>query len=67
MGVSLVDIDWQKYSDENTTYSKKNPNDATEKYYFEELQKRVQDQPDDLKTFQFFLEFCEKIRNMMIC
>ena len=50
----------------NTIYSKKNPNDATEKYYFEELQKRVQEQPEDLKTFQFFLEFCEKIRNMMI-
>jgi len=49
----------------NTIYSKKNPNDATEKYYFEELQKRVQYQPEDLKTFQFFLEFCEKIRNMM--
>ncbi|QLE59203.1 hypothetical protein [Nostoc sp. TCL26-01] len=50
----------------NTTYSKKNPNDAKEKYYFEELQKRVKDQSEDLKTFQFFLEFCEKIRNIMI-
>lgn len=50
----------------NTTYSKKNPKDAKEKYYFKELQKRVRDQPEDLKTFQFFLEFCEKIRTMMI-
>lgn len=49
-----------------TTYSKKNPNDAKENYYFEELQKRVREQPEDLKTFQFFLEFCEKIRKMMI-
>lgn len=50
----------------NTTYSKKYPHDAKERYYFEELQKRVQDKPQDLKTFQVFLEFCEKIKNSMI-
>lgn len=50
----------------STTYNKKNPKDAKEKYYFEELQKRVRDQPEDLKNFQFFLEFCERVRNSMI-
>jgi hypothetical protein len=54
------------FSSRNTTYSKKKPNDAKEKYYFEELQKRVRDQPEDLKTFQFFLEFCERVKNIMI-
>ncbi|QQE65315.1 hypothetical protein GFS31_20010 [Leptolyngbya sp. BL0902] len=50
----------------NTIYSKKNPKDAKEKYYFDELQKRVQDQPKDLLTFQLFLEFCEKVKNIMV-
>ncbi|MDY6781204.1 MAG: hypothetical protein SW833_01385 [Cyanobacteriota bacterium] len=54
------------FRSKNTTYSKKNPNDAKEKYYFEELQKRVRDKPGDLKTFQFFLEFCERVRNITI-
>ena len=54
------------FRSKNSTYSKKNPKDAKEKYYFEELQKRVRDQPEDLKTFQFFLEFCERIKNIMI-
>ena len=54
------------FRSKNTTYSKKSPSDAKERYYFEELQKRVRDKPDDLKTFQFFLEFCQKIRNSMM-
>ncbi|MDV2999864.1 MAG: hypothetical protein N5P05_001470 [Chroococcopsis gigantea SAG 12.99] len=49
----------------NTTYSKKNPKDARERYYFEELQKRVRDKPEDLKTFQGFLKFCERVRNII--
>lgn len=54
------------FRSKNTVYSKKSPNDAKEKYYFEELQKRVREESEDLKTFQFFLEFCEKIKNNMI-
>lgn len=50
----------------NTTYSKKNPKDAKERYYFEELQKRVREQSEDLKTFQLFLEFCEKVKKIML-
>jgi hypothetical protein len=53
------------FRSKNTTYSKKFPNDAQEKYYFEELQKRVRDKPQDLKSFQVFLEFCEKVRSSM--
>lgn len=54
------------FRSKNRTYTKTSPNDAKERYYFEELQKRVRDKPDDLKTFQFFLEFCQKIRNSMM-
>lgn len=50
----------------NTTYSKKNPKDAKERYYFEELQKRVQERPKDLQTFQLFLEFCERLKILML-
>jgi hypothetical protein len=54
------------FRSKNTTYSKRSPNDAKEKYYFTELQKRVQEEPEDLKTFQFFLEFCGRVRSNMI-
>jgi hypothetical protein len=47
------------------TYSKNSPNGAKEKYYFEELQKRVRDKSQDLKTFQVFLKFCEEVRSSM--
>lgn len=53
------------FRSKNTTYSKKSPNDAKKQYYFEELQKRVQDKSQDLKSFKVFLEFCEKVRNSM--
>lgn len=53
------------FRSKNTTYSKKCPNDAKEKFYFEELQRRVRDKSQDLKTFQVFLDFCEKVRNSM--
>ncbi len=54
------------FRSKNTTYSKKSPHDAKEKHYFDELRKRVREEPEDLKTFQFFLEFCNKVRNSMI-
>ncbi|TVQ65137.1 MAG: hypothetical protein EA366_00320 [Spirulina sp. DLM2.Bin59] len=54
------------FRSKNTNYSKKNPKDAQKLYYFEALQQRVEDQPQDLKSFQFFLEFCEKIKTKMM-
>ncbi|MDB9493048.1 hypothetical protein PN441_02460 [Spirulina major CS-329] len=54
------------FRSKKTTYSKKNPNDAKERYYFEELQKRVKNKPEDLKTFQVFLEFCERVKTIML-
>lgn len=51
------------FRSKKTTYSKKFPNDAQQKNYFEELKKRVEDMPSDLQTFQIFLEFCQKIRS----
>lgn len=53
------------FRSKNITYSKKNPGDAKREYYFEELRRRVQDHPEDLKTFQLFLAFCERIGNIM--
>lgn len=44
------------------SYTKKSPGDAREKYYLEQLQKRVQDNSTHLKTFQNFLDFCEMIK-----
>lgn len=46
----------------NISYTKKSPGDAREKYYLEQLQKRVQDNSTHLKTFQNFLDFCEMIK-----
>lgn len=50
----------------NTVYSKKSPKDAKERHYFEQLQKRVEDQPQDLATFRVFLELCQKIKRNMV-
>ena len=46
----------------NISYTKKSPGDAREKYYLEQLQKRVQDDSTHLKTFQNFLDFCDMIK-----
>jgi hypothetical protein len=54
------------FRSKNTAYTKKYPRDAAEKYYLEQLQKRVKENPEDLKTFQFFLNFCERVRNSLI-
>jgi hypothetical protein len=53
------------FKSKGITYTKKYPQDAQEKYYFQALQRRVRDMPEDLKTFQGFLEFCEKIKKNM--
>lgn len=55
------------FRSKNTTYSKKFPNDAQERYYFEELNRRVRDKPNDLRSFQYFLEFCEKVKKYHFC
>jgi hypothetical protein len=44
-------------------YSKKFPGDARQRYYLEQLQKRIQDNPTHLKTFQSFLRFCKRVKN----
>ncbi|MGK7930678.1 MAG: DUF4276 family protein [Microcystaceae cyanobacterium] len=46
----------------NRSYSKKNPSDARERYYLEALQKRIEDSPKHLQTFQNFLKFCAMIK-----
>jgi hypothetical protein len=44
-------------------YSKKAPQDTQERYYFEQLQKRVEEEPTHLATFQSFLTFCDRVRS----
>lgn len=44
------------------TYSKKFPGVTQEKYYLEQLIKRVTDEPEHLKTFKKFIDFCDRIR-----
>lgn len=43
------------------TYSKKRPGIVLEKYYLKELQKRILDNRQHLKTFQSFISFCQQI------
>jgi hypothetical protein len=46
----------------NISYTKKNPSDAKEKYYLEQLEKRIKENVGHLKTFQEFINFCYSIR-----
>ncbi len=43
-------------------YAKKNPRDAKEKYYLDELKNRITSEPEHLKTFQYFIDFCQMIK-----
>lgn len=49
----------------NTVYTKRSPSDAKERYYLEQLQRRIQDECTHLQTFQNFLNFCAMIRKEM--
>ncbi|MDJ0508496.1 MAG: hypothetical protein QNJ64_04455 [Crocosphaera sp.] len=46
----------------NLSYTKKHPGETQEKYYFEELLKRIEEQSNHLQTFKTFIEFCDKIK-----
>lgn len=50
----------------NRSYSKKNPSDGRERYYLEALQKRTEDNPTHLQTFQTFIKFCAMIQQKII-
>ncbi|NES05039.1 MAG: hypothetical protein F6K22_20740 [Okeania sp. SIO2F4] len=43
-------------------YSKKNPGKARNESYLDELKKRVVSEPEHLKTFQYFIDFCQMIK-----
>lgn len=51
-------------SERNISYSKKNPKGVTEKYFLDELIKRSQD-TKHISSFQYFIDFCEKIKNLL--
>lgn len=52
------------FNERNLTYSKKNPGDACEPHYLEELQKRVQDCPDHLNSLQTFFQLCTNVYDL---
>jgi hypothetical protein len=45
----------------NISYTKRNPRDTQKRDYLQELINRIQDEPQHLKTFQEFLQFCDQI------
>lgn len=47
----------------NLSYTKKHPGETQEKYHFEELLKRINNQSNHLQTFQTFIEFCNRVKN----
>lgn len=49
----------------NTSYTKKRPKDAVKESYLQQLQTRVNNNPQHLKTFQNFLNFCEMIQKQI--
>lgn len=49
----------------NIRYKKSRPEVVLEKSYFEELQKRVAETPNHLKSLQSFFRFCEMIRSKL--
>ncbi|MDY7002829.1 MAG: hypothetical protein SWX82_02320 [Cyanobacteriota bacterium] len=49
----------------NSSYSKKLPRDAQNKSYLDELIKRIEDEPEHLKTFQNFINFCWMIKQQL--
>ena len=46
----------------NSDYTKKKPRDALKEYYFQQLQKRIEDNPTHLPTFQYFISFCLMVK-----
>lgn len=42
-------------------YTKRNPGNAGEPHYIEALKKRIENNPDHLKTLNYFFQFCESI------
>jgi hypothetical protein len=48
----------------NIVYTKDKPRDAQKEYYLKELINRIRDRPDQLKTFQALVEFCDMIKDM---
>ena len=52
----------QIFKAKNISYSKKFPRKTQEKDYFEQLLKRIEDNPKHLPTFRYFIEFCDIIK-----
>jgi hypothetical protein len=48
------------FQEKNISYNKNHPGEVRKKHYLDELRKRIQKDPDHLKSFQKFLEFCNE-------
>ncbi len=46
----------------NVKYTKNYPRDVIEKYYLNQLIKRITDEKQQLMSFRNFIEFCEYVR-----
>lgn len=51
----------EMFREKKIAYTKRHPGHVMESAYLEQLQNRVSDEPDHLKTFQSFIAFCEYI------
>ncbi len=47
----------------NIRYTKKSPGDSQESHYLKQLIKRVENQPQHLKSFQDFIDFCNQVQS----
>lgn len=48
------------FKEKGITYNKNNPGDTKEKFYLDEIIKRIEKDKDHLTSFQKFLEFCKE-------
>jgi hypothetical protein len=55
----------QIFQAKNLVYTKKSPNQAQKQHYLEQLRLRVASNPEHLRTFQYFLDFCKRVQDDM--
>ncbi len=53
----------EMFKEHNIRYKKSQAKDVLQKYYLEELEKRILKTPNHLKSLQKFLDFCKDLKN----
>jgi hypothetical protein len=51
------------FSEKKICYSKKNPGEALQQYYLQQLIARINQDPNHLETFRYFISFCNTIKH----